>query len=80
MVTINRVSNDPYAVEYGCAEIRSIANEAKSVPREWINAAGNNVTQEMIDYLTPLIQGESQVAYSNGVPLYMNVEHLTRRS
>lgn len=35
MVTINRVSNDPYAVEYGCAEIRSIANEAKSVPREW---------------------------------------------
>ena len=80
MVTINRVSNDPYAVEYGCAEIRSIANEAKSVPREWINAAGNDVTQEMIDYLTPLIQGESQVAYSNGVPLYMNVEHLTRRS
>ena len=80
MVTINRVSNDPYTVEYGCAEIRSIANEAKSVPREWINAAGNNVTQEMIDYLTPLIQGESQVAYSNGVPLYMNVEHLTRRS
>lgn len=80
MVTINRVSNNPYTVEYGCAEIRSIANEAKSVPREWINAAGNNVTQEMIDYLTPLIQGESQVAYSNGVPLYMNVEHLTRRS
>lgn len=80
MVTINRVSNEPYTVEYGCAEIRSIANEAKSVPREWINAAGNNVTQEMIDYLTPLIQGESQVAYSNGVPLYMNVEHLTRRS
>ena len=75
MVTINRVSNDPYTVEYG-----SIANEAKSVPREWINDAGNNVTQEMIDYLTPLIQGESQVAYSNGVPLYMNVEHLTRRS
>ena len=80
MVTIHRVSNDPYTVEYGCAEIRSIANEAKSVPREWINDAGNNVTQEMIDYLTPLIQGESQVAYSNGVPLYMNVEHLTRRS
>ena len=80
MVTINRVSNDPYTVEYGCAEIRSIANEAKSVPREWINDAGNNVTQEMIDYLTPLIQGESQVAYSNGVPLYMNVGHLTRRS
>ena len=80
MVTLNRVSNDPYTVEYGYAEIRSIANEAKSVPRAWINDAGNNVTQEMIDYLTPLIQGESHVTYRNGLPLYMNVGHLTRRS
>lgn len=57
MVTMNRVSDDPYTIEYGYAEIKNIANEAKSVPTEWINAAGNDVTQELIDYLTPLIQG-----------------------
>ena len=71
MVTMNRVSNDPYTIEYGYAEIKNIANEAKSVPTEWINAAGNDVTQELIDYLTPLIQGESNVTYENGLPLFI---------
>ena len=63
MVTMNRVSDDPYTIEYGYAEIKNIANEARSVPAEWINAASNDVTQELIDYLTPLIQGESNVTY-----------------
>ena len=78
MVIMNRVSDDPYTIEYGYAEIKNIANEARSVPAEWINAAGNDVTQEFIDYLTPLIQGESNVTYENGLPVYMDVSHLTK--
>lgn len=78
MVTMNRVSNDPYTIEYGYAEICNIANEAKTVPLEWINDAGNDVTDELIHYLTPLIQGESKVHYENGLPVYMNVSHLTK--
>ncbi len=78
MVTMNRVSNNPYTIEYGYAEIKNIANEAKSVPTNWINDAGNDVTGEMIDYLAPLIQGESNVEYKNGLPVYMNVSHLTK--
>ncbi len=78
MVTLNRISNAPYEVAYEYAEIKNIANEAKSVPREWINDAGNDVTQEMIDYLTPLIQGESAVTYQNGLPVYMNISHLIK--
>lgn len=77
MVIMNRTSNDPYTIEYAHAEIKNIANEAKSVPKEWINDAGNDVTQEMIDYLLPLIQGESNVTYKNGLPVYANVSHLT---
>lgn len=78
MVTIQRISNEPYTVEYGYAEIKNIANEAKSVPTDWITPAGNDVTQELIDYLTPLIQGESQVTYENGLPVYMDVTHLSK--
>ena len=78
MVTMNRVSNDPYTIEYGYAEIKNIANEAKSVPTEWINAAGNDIEQPLIDYLTPLIQGESKVTYQNGLPVYMDVSHLSK--
>ena len=77
MVIMNRTSNDPYTIEYAHAEIKNIANEAKSVPKEWINDAGNDVTAEMIDYLLPLIQGESNVTYKNGLPVYANVSHLT---
>ena len=75
MVTIERTSNAPYTVDYSCAEIRQIANEAKSVPREWINSAGNDIEQPLLDYLAPLILGESQVSYHNGLPVYMDVSH-----
>lgn len=78
MVTIQRVSNDPYTVEYGYAEIKHIANEAKSVPTDWISPSGNDIEQPLIDYLTPLIQGESNVTYKNGLPVYMNVNHLSK--
>lgn len=79
MVILNRISNTPYTVEYGYAEIKNIANEAKSVPTEWISSAGNDVTEEMIAYLLPLIQGESATQYDNGLPVYTNVSHLVRK-
>ena len=63
---------------YEHAEIRHIANEAKSIPREWINDAGNDVTQPLIDYLSPLILGEVPVKYENGIPVYMDVSHLAK--
>lgn len=78
MVTMNRISDAPYQIEYGYAEIKNIANEAKSVPTEWINDAGNDIKQPLIDYLTPLIQGEVDITYENGIPVYMNVSHLAK--
>lgn len=76
MVTLARVSNDPYTVAYSHSPIRGIANEAKSIPREWINASGNDITPELYDYLKPLIQGEVRIEYKEGVPVYMPVSHL----
>lgn len=78
MVTVHRISNTPYSVEYGYAEIKNIANEARTVPPEWISPAANDVEQPLIDYLFPLIQGESAVEYKNGLPVYMNVSHLSK--
>lgn len=78
MVTMNRVSNEPYRIEYGYAQITHIANEAKTVPTDWIAPSGNDVTQPLIDYLTPLIQGEPQITYKNGLPVYMDISHLSK--
>lgn len=80
MVIMKRTSDAPYTITYDYAEIKNIANEAKSVPREWINARGNNVTYEMLTYLTPLIQGEVPIAYHNGLPNYMDVSHLSSQA
>ncbi len=76
MVCIERISNAPYTVNYTHANIADIANEAKSIPREWINDEGNDIKQELIDYLYPLIQGEYPIAYKNGLPVYAEVSHL----
>lgn len=78
MVTIERIANTPYEVTYGYAEIKHIANEAKSVPTDWISPSRNNVEQPLIDYLTPLVIGESHVKYENGLPVYMDVSHLLK--
>lgn len=76
MITINRKDGASYEVDYGHALIKNIANEARSVPREWINERGNDVTEDMLNYLRPLIVGEVNIKYSNGLPVYMDVEHL----
>lgn len=80
MVILERISNMPYQVRYDHAPIAGIANEAKSIPREWINEAGNDIMPELYDYLKPLIQGEIAVSYKDGIPVYMPVTHLKPRA
>lgn len=77
--TLNRTSNTPYIVDYSTQDIRVIANREKTVPREWINERGNDVTQEMIDYLKPLVSGTSIVPYIDGLPAYLDLTHLDSR-
>ncbi|MGN0529273.1 MAG: 6-phosphofructokinase [Eubacterium sp.] len=74
--TLKRTSNLPYTVEYGTDNVSVIANAEKLVPREWINERGNDVTEEMIEYLTPLIEGVPQTPYRNGLPDYIDIAHL----
>lgn len=76
MVCLKRTSNNPYTVSYEYAKIAEIANLAKSVPVEWINKEGNDITPELLEYLYPLIQGEVLHRFENGVPTYMSVTHL----
>ena len=76
MVVLNRISNSPYTVEYSYAQIKDIANEARSVPVEWITNEGNDITVDLIEYLKPLIQGEIEQDYENGLPKYLDISHL----
>ena len=72
MSIIKRTSNQPYTVSYDYAKIHEIANEAKEVPVEWINASHNWVTEEMIGYLKPLVLGQAEIEYMDGLPVYVS--------
>lgn len=77
--TIKRTSDSPYCVEYGTEDVRVVANAVKTVPREWINAEGNYVTEEFLNYVRPLVVGIPQVPYRNGLPDYIDVRHLNTK-
>lgn len=74
--TLKRISTKPYIVEYGIQNVSVVANQEKKVPRNWINDAGNDVTQEMLDYLRPLVKGSPQIPEKNGLPNYIQISHL----
>lgn len=76
MSTIKRVSNDPYQWIIEPENVSLIANQAKTIPLEWITPEMNDVTPEMEAYLRPLIIGEVSLQYKDGLPMYLPVNHL----
>lgn len=73
MASIVRTSNVPYEVKVSSISVWEVSNSEKKVPLSFINAEGNDVTQEMMDYLMPLIQGECSVNYENGIPKHIKL-------
>jgi len=73
MSAIKRISSAPYKFRIETVPIEKVANREKTVPLEWLNEKRNNVTQDMIDYLLPLIQGECQISYKNGIPEHIKL-------
>lgn len=71
---ITRISNAPYRVSYSTSPVSEIANKEKSIPREWINERGNHVTVEMLQYLTPLIEGGFGSTTSHGIPVHFKLD------
>ena len=75
MSALKRVSDDPYTVEYGCVDVSEVANKVKDVPDAWIDRENFSVTAQMVQYLKPLIQGETVVDYKEGLPDYLYDRH-----
>ena len=60
--------------------LTDVANVEKKVPREWINAAGNGIEQPFIDYVLPLIQGESKTPKEHGLPRFAKLKKVLTTS
>ena len=76
MITIHRLSDIPYTTYLSTTDIDDTAGLIKHVPKKWINKRGNDVTDEFIQYVKPLIQGEVDLKYKDGLPDYMDISDL----
>lgn len=68
MVAIKRENNYPYKSSTFLIEANKVANNIKYFPLTWINERGNNISENAIEYLKPLILNDSN--YENDLPLY----------
>ncbi len=68
MASIIRKASEGYEIEFTSVPVERVANIEKKVPLEYIDDSGNDVTEEMMIYLKPLIQGEVSIKYENGIP------------
>ncbi|MBR2674034.1 MAG: 6-phosphofructokinase [Mogibacterium sp.] len=74
MITIKVDSRAPYTVSYSEFDIHEVANVERKVPDEWIINDGTYVSEECVEYLRPLIQGELDAYYSGGVPVHIALD------
>lgn len=70
MVAFVREEGSEYHLHCEAVDCAAVCNQEKTVPREWISEDGTDVKQEFIDYVTPLILGESKPLIENGLPVY----------
>lgn len=74
MVIMTREPEKDYKVKYEVFnDIHKIANVEKKIPLEWIDVENNYVKQELIDYIKPLIQGEVDQFYKDGIPQHLKI-------
>ncbi len=71
MVVMERISQRPYFCKMNTYDIHNIANGEKMVPNEWITEDGRGLTEELLQYVRPLIMGEVLPVYVDGLPAHL---------
>ncbi len=73
MVSLKRISNDPYQCTTELVDVRMVANIEKKLPLDWITESRTNVTEKFHQYARPLIQAELTPVFINGLPRHIKI-------
>lgn len=73
MVTLIRGDGETYTCETGLSDLSEIANGVKHLPASWINEDGVSLSFQFVKYASPLIQGEMNILYDNGLPAFVKL-------
>ena len=74
MVGFEREKGPGYVCKPILIDVQEVANKEKKIPNEWINEAGNGLNNQFVEYALPLIQGESVIAYEDGLPRFARLK------
>lgn len=74
MISIVREPGEEYAVKYENHPVDEIANRERKVPETFITPEKNNVTDECLRYILPLIQGNADIRMNAGIPVHFVIE------
>lgn len=67
-------ANGKYVCEYELVDLALAANTEKTVPLEWFNENKTGLTQDYIDYVLPLIQGDYKAPLEDGLPRFAQLK------
>jgi len=74
MVAFERAGGKDYVCKTKLIKLDEVANKEKTIPSEWITKDGKGLTKDYIEYVTPLIQGESELPYEGGLPKFAKLK------
>lgn len=78
MVRIIRREEEQYGVEYGFVEAFKVANKVKTMPKDFISSNYSDVSEKTVKYLKPLIKGEVNLEYVDGVPRFYRLDEFSK--
>lgn len=73
MITIERLET---STRFGYVPLEDVAAKVKEMPKEFINEKGNHITDKYLEYVLPLIQGETKLKYENGLPRFARLKKI----
>ncbi|MDD3252124.1 MAG: 6-phosphofructokinase [Lachnospiraceae bacterium] len=71
MIAFHRIPGSDYQMECRTVDVNEVCNQEQPVPAAWITGRANDIGQDYIDYVRPLIQGEPARPMEHGVPKYL---------
>lgn len=74
---LRRKEGETYEVYYTEVAPDEIANREMKIPQEWL-VDKKTLQEKILSYALPLIEGEVDQTYENGMPVFVKIEDFTR--
>ncbi len=73
MIGIKRISNEPYQTKFVLVDIEKVANKTKMIIPRYTDSHFQ-IDDEFMQYILPLIEGEVDIEYKNGMAQYFSFD------